>query len=80
MEIGYHLACRIYITSPTVSLQYLLTLKLNQADILDVFNGIQFLPLDKNTFLRIQCFINLLEASFSWIKHTVFLYNDQLVW
>ena len=63
-----------------ISFQYLLTVKLNQSDILDIFNGIQFLPLDKNTYLRIQCFINLLEAQFSQLKYTAFLYNDQLVW
>ena len=61
-------------------LQYFLGLKLGQADILDIFNGIHFLPLDKNTYLRIQCFINLLEANFPQITYTAFLYNDQLVW
>lgn len=60
--------------------KYLLTLKLPQGDILDVFNGITFLPLDKNTYLRIQCFINNLEASFPFIKYTAFLYNEKLVW
>ncbi|XP_005097300.1 vacuolar fusion protein CCZ1 homolog [Aplysia californica] len=60
--------------------KYLLTLKLPQGDILDVFNGITFLPLDKNTYLRIQCFINTLEATFPFIKYTSFLYNEKLVW
>ncbi|XP_071964708.1 vacuolar fusion protein CCZ1 homolog isoform X2 [Antedon mediterranea] len=60
--------------------RYISTLKLSQCDILDVHAGIQFLPLDKNTYLRIQCFINLIEANFSRIKHTAFLYNDHLVW
>ncbi|XP_046370029.2 vacuolar fusion protein CCZ1 homolog [Haliotis rufescens] len=60
--------------------RYLLTLRLHQSDILDVFNGIHFLPLDKNTYLRIQCFINHLEATFPSVKYTAFLYNDQLVW
>ncbi|XP_064640099.1 vacuolar fusion protein CCZ1 homolog [Lineus longissimus] len=60
--------------------RYLLTLKLNCCDILDVFNGIHFLPLDKNSYLQIQCFINLLEANFSQVKYTAFLYSDQLVW
>lgn len=62
------------------TIKYLETLRLNQSDILDIQNGIQFLPLDKNTYLRIQCFINLIEASFTQIKYTAFLYNDQLVW
>ncbi|KAJ4444927.1 hypothetical protein ANN_06726 [Periplaneta americana] len=60
--------------------RYLLTLKLNHSDILDVFQGIQFLPLDKQTFLRVQCFVNLIEAMFAQVKYTAFLYNDQLVW
>ncbi|KAK6170283.1 hypothetical protein SNE40_018709 [Patella caerulea] len=60
--------------------KYLLTLKLHQSDLLDVFNGIYFLPLDKNTYLQIQCLINRLEATFPIVKYTAFLYNDQLVW
>lgn len=60
--------------------QYLLSLKLGNNDILDVFQGLQFLPLDKITFLRVQCFMNLIEAMFSQIKYTSFLYNDQVVW
>lgn len=60
--------------------RYLPTLKLNHCDILDVFQGIQFLPLDKQTFLRVQCFVNLIEAMFAHVKYTAFLYNDQLVW
>ncbi|XP_076167740.1 vacuolar fusion protein CCZ1 [Ptiloglossa arizonensis] len=60
--------------------RYLLSLKLNNSDILDVFQGLQFLPLDKITFLRVQCFMNLIEAMFSQVKYTAFLYNDQVVW
>lgn len=60
--------------------QYLLSLKLNNSDILDVFQGLQFLPLDKLTFLKVQCFMNLVEAMFTQVKYTAFLYNDQVVW
>lgn len=60
--------------------RYLLSLKLNHSDILDIFQGIQFLPLDKQTFLHVQCFVNLIEATFAQVKYTAFLYNDQLVW
>ncbi|XP_013787022.1 vacuolar fusion protein CCZ1 homolog, partial [Limulus polyphemus] len=60
--------------------KYLPILKLSQADLLDVYQGIHFLPLDKYAFLKVQCFVNLLEANFSHIKYTAFLYNDQLVW
>lgn len=60
--------------------RYLLTLRLSSCDILDTFSGISFLPLDKNTYLQVQCFINLLESSFQTVKYTAFLYNDLLVW
>ncbi|XP_062573305.1 vacuolar fusion protein CCZ1 homolog [Saccostrea cucullata] len=60
--------------------RYLQTLRLAHGDILDIFSGIHFMPLDKNTYLHVQSFINLLEASFTCIKYTAFLYNDQLVW
>ncbi|XP_066583435.1 vacuolar fusion protein CCZ1 homolog [Prorops nasuta] len=60
--------------------RYLLSLKLNNSDILDIFQGLQFLPLDKTTFLKVQCFMNLIEAMFSQVKYTAFLYNDQVVW
>ncbi|KAL7294576.1 hypothetical protein TKK_0012036 [Trichogramma kaykai] len=60
--------------------RYLSSLKLNNCDIVDVFQGLQFLPLDKVTFLRVQCFMNLLESTFPQIQYTAFLYNDQLVW
>lgn len=60
--------------------RYLVSLKLSQADLADVFNGICFLPLDKNTFLKVHCFVNLIETTFSQIKYVAFLYNEQLVW
>nr|CAH7752102.1 unnamed protein product [Callosobruchus chinensis] len=59
---------------------YLKCLNLAHADILDIFNGIQYLPLDKNTFLKVQCFVNHLESSYPEISHTAFLYNDHLIW
>lgn len=42
--------------------------------------GIQFLPLDKNTFLKAQSFVNSTESKFSSIHYTVFIYNDHLIW
>lgn len=60
--------------------RYLKSLKLHHCDILDVFQGVQFLPLDKQTFLRVQCFVNLVEATFSQIEFSAFLYNERLIW
>ncbi|KAK6625709.1 hypothetical protein RUM43_006008 [Polyplax serrata] len=59
---------------------YLLNLKLANCDILDVFQGISFLPLGKEPFLHILSFINMIEAKFKCIKYCTFLYNDQLIW
>lgn len=55
-------------------------LRIQHADLLDVFQGVQFLPLDKHAFLRVQCFVNRLEGRFREIRSSVFLCNDQLVW
>jgi hypothetical protein len=63
-----------------ICVQYLQSIILSQADVMDIFNGIQFLPLDKNTYLRVQCFINQLEASFPETVYSMLVYNDQLVW
>ncbi|KAJ1375125.1 hypothetical protein SESBI_51366 [Sesbania bispinosa] len=71
-ELRYKLNC--YLS------EYLVKLRLQHADILDVFHGIQFLPLDKKTFLHVQTLVNLLECPFPLVKHSAFLYNDQLVW
>lgn len=60
--------------------QYLQTLHLQFCDLLDVFAGISFFPLDKMTYLKIQSFVNRVEENLSLIKYTAFLYNDQLIW
>lgn len=59
---------------------YLSNLKSSDADLLDIFQGIHFLPLERYSFLKILCFINQIEEKFSSIKYSIFLYNDQLVW
>ncbi|XP_012860865.1 vacuolar fusion protein CCZ1 homolog [Echinops telfairi] len=60
--------------------RYLQTLHLQSCDLLDIFGGISFFPLDKMTYLKIQSFINRVEESLSIVKYTAFLYNDQLIW
>ncbi|KAJ8922147.1 hypothetical protein NQ315_004082 [Exocentrus adspersus] len=59
---------------------YIKSLKLANSDILNIFSGIQYLPLDKQTFLKVQCFINFMELTYPMIEHTAFLYNDHLIW
>uniref|UniRef100_A0A8C8YMI5 Vacuolar fusion protein CCZ1 homolog n=1 Tax=Prolemur simus TaxID=1328070 RepID=A0A8C8YMI5_PROSS len=41
--------------------RYLQTLHLQSCDLLDIFGGISFFPLDKMTYLKIQSFINRME-------------------
>lgn len=71
----------LHCTNHSLYFQYLQhSLKLNNSDILDVFQGLQFLPLDKVTFLKVQCFMNVVEAMFPQVKYTAFLYNNEIVW
>lgn len=60
--------------------RYLQTLNFAQFDILDIYHGVAFLPVDQNIFLRVQSFLNLIETSFPSVVHSCFLYNDQLLW
>ncbi|CAB3994315.1 vacuolar fusion CCZ1 homolog, partial [Paramuricea clavata] len=60
--------------------RYLGTINFSTVDILSVFSGIHFLPLDKNAFLKVSCFMNVIEHKFSSIKYTVFMFDDQIVW
>ncbi|XP_041073742.1 vacuolar fusion protein CCZ1 homolog isoform X2 [Polyodon spathula] len=60
--------------------RYLQTLHLQSCDLLDIFSGISFFPLDKMTYLKIQSFMNRMEESLNLVKYTAFLYNDQLIW
>lgn len=47
-----------------------------KADIFTSLDGIQFLPVDKNVYLRIQSFVNLAENTFEhihvWLWHPSF--------
>ena len=52
----------------------------NDLTLVEALEGISFMPVDKNVYLRIICFNNLINDTFSHIRETVFLYRDQLVW
>ena len=61
--------------------KYLKTIDVDtDLNLVESFDGINFMPVDKNVYLRIICFNNLTNNSFPQIKETVFLYRDQLVW
>eukprot|EP01118_Nematostelium_gracile_P018295 TRINITY_DN8091_c0_g1_i1.p1 TRINITY_DN8091_c0_g1~~TRINITY_DN8091_c0_g1_i1.p1 ORF type:complete len:444 (-),score=113.32 TRINITY_DN8091_c0_g1_i1:1241-2572(-) len=60
--------------------QYVPALRFDQVDLFNTLEGIHFLPVDKNVYLRIQCFINLTENTYPKIKNSCFFYSDHLVW
>lgn len=60
--------------------RYLQTINFQKLDILDVFQGIDYLPLEKVDFLRVQCFVNLVENTFLAVRHICFLHNEHIVW
>ncbi|KAF9824871.1 hypothetical protein SFRURICE_001744 [Spodoptera frugiperda] len=49
-------------------------------DVADVIQGINYLPLDKNSFFKVLCFIDLLELNYPQFKCISFIYNEQLIW
>lgn len=42
--------------------------------------GVQFLPVEKKLYLRLQSILRRLELRFTTLKETFFLYKDQLIW
>ena len=42
--------------------------------------GIEFLPVDKKVYLKIQSILRRLEVRLSSLKQTFFLYRDQIIW
>ena len=55
-------------------------MNLEKADLLDIFNGVFFAPVDKQTFLNVQCLVNHTENTFPLIKQSMFIYTDKIVW
>ncbi|CAG0880292.1 unnamed protein product [Cyprideis torosa] len=60
--------------------KYVQTIDLEQADITDMLQGLQFLPLDKYSFLRISSLVNAVEEAFPMVSNSVFLLDDLLIW
>jgi len=55
--------------------------EIHKADIFSSLDGIHFLPVDKNVYLRIQSFINETENTFAdQILYSSFMYKHYLVW
>lgn len=49
-------------------------------NISNIIQGINYLPLEKNSFFKVMCFIDLLEINYPEFKCISFVYNDQLIW
>lgn len=60
--------------------KYWQTLDFQQFDILNVFQSIHFYPVNQLLFLRLHNFLKIIESTFSTIKSSIFLYNEQVVW
>nr|CAG4643293.1 EOG090X084E [Ilyocryptus agilis] len=50
------------------------------ADLADAYLGIQFLPLDKLSFLKVRSLVGHIEQSYPWVNSTTVLYQDQIIW
>lgn len=53
---------------------------IRDATIDTAYLGIQFLPVEKKLYLKIQSLLRRLELRFASLKETFFLYRDQLIW
>mmetsp|Transcript_7492 Transcript_7492/g.31726 ORF Transcript_7492/g.31726 Transcript_7492/m.31726 type:complete len:450 (+) Transcript_7492:94-1443(+) len=67
-------------TLKTFLAQYLLTLDIERLNLVKSLEGIQFLPVDKNVYLRIVSCVNLINNTFPQVRECVFLFKDHLVW
>ena len=61
-------------------LQHLQMMPLEDADLADAFLGIQFLPMDKLSFLKVRSLVSHVEQTFPCITSTTVLYQDQIIW
>jgi hypothetical protein len=52
----------------------------SNCNLFDALEGVHFLPVNKDTYLLIQCFVNLTENGFPQIRYSAFIYDHYLVW
>lgn len=50
------------------------------SNLVNTFNGIQFMSLDRSMYLKVQCLLNQLEEKVPLVEKTVVMHNDQLIW
>lgn len=63
---GERVITRIHTHTHPPPMQYLQTVDVGKLDIFTVFQGIQFLPLDKYMYLKVHCFVNLVETTYRY--------------
>eukprot|EP01130_Rhizamoeba_saxonica_P001631 TRINITY_DN1150_c0_g1_i3.p1 TRINITY_DN1150_c0_g1~~TRINITY_DN1150_c0_g1_i3.p1 ORF type:complete len:437 (+),score=63.14 TRINITY_DN1150_c0_g1_i3:196-1506(+) len=56
------------------------SIKLPNLDLFHTLEGVEFLPVNKNVYLRILSLINYSEQTFDQIKYSTLMYKDSLVW
>jgi hypothetical protein len=61
-------------------IQYHLHAMIRDATLDTSYPGIQFLPVEKKLYLKIQSILRRLELRFASLRETFFLYKDQLIW
>nr|CAG4640961.1 EOG090X084E [Eulimnadia texana] len=59
---------------------YLASVPLDNAELSDAFFGVQFLPLDKLLFLKVQSMVHSVEQIFPCIHSSLVLYQEQVIW
>jgi hypothetical protein len=60
--------------------QFLSSLDLQRHSLYDALDGLHFLPLDRNLFLKAQNASHRLQQQFPAIRHSLILSNDHVVW
>ena len=55
-------------------------MEIHDCDIMNTFNGMQFMSLDRTMFLKTQSLLNLLEEKLPILDKTVIMYHDQVIW
>ena len=67
-------------TAPDIFSRYLATLKLSESSVLDMWGGLQYLPLEAEPFLRVQSLVNRAAQQFPELESCLVLQQGQLVW
>jgi len=60
--------------------RYLSQLRLYQMPLVNLFSGVEFLPMENVSLLRVETLIAQLQRAFPSISKLLFLYQDRLLW